>query len=847
MDEGPLAGTQIGRYRLIRQVGAGGMGEVYLAHREREFQQRVAVKLVRQGAANPEVIRRFLIERQTLASLKHPNIVKLSDGGATADGTPYLVVDYVDGVPIDAYCDRHRLSMRQRLRLFVDVCDAVAYAHRCLVVHCDLKPANILVTESGQPMLLDFGIAKLLDPIAAGITEDAAKTRQRAFTIEFASPEQLSGQPVTTSTDIYALGVILYGLLTGRTPYRTTPESLAGWIRAVCQEDPEAPSTLVAGAAADPKQAPRQLAGDVDAIVLKALRKKPQDRYASVAALAEDIRRYLGGDPVLARRNTAGYVLRKFVDKHKLGVGASALMLVALAAGVVATLWQARIAARRFEDVRRLAHVFLFDVHDAIQYLPGSTAARSLIAKTGTEYLDGLARESHGDVSLEQELAQGYLKIGDVEGNPYGANLGDSAASIARYRQALAIADSLVARDPASIPARQLAAKSHLDLAFVLPEVGKLPEAMDHAKQALRLDQALAAADPRNPEAKLNLAVAYERQGDLLGGPQEVNLGRTQDAVSAYKQGLDVLPELPPANPLAARVGRAKAVLTAKLAMQQDAAGDRLGALAKYQEALRTAEDLARADPNNQHSGELVSAFLNQIAYDQQSLGDLPAALASYLKISAIDEEQLRADPNNSKARDNSIVTLRNLGSLYLYQLNKKEDGARCYQRAAELLEAACQADPHNLASRKDLAETLTFVASALLATGHPAEARTQAVRGLAMAKELADQAGATHDLIYNYAWLAVTIEPTDLQSPRNALPYAIKAAQMSPGLEELSVLGEAYAGIGDYAHAIEAVEKGLKLFPPVEPGKPVPMQQAGFLADLKDYQARLAKAHASK
>ena len=261
-----------------------------------------------------------------------------------------------------------------------------------------------------------------------------------------------------------------------------------------------------------------------------------------------------------------------------------------------------------------------------------------------------------------------------------------------------------------------------------------------------------------------------------------------------------------------ARVGRAKAVVTAKLGMEQDAAGDRQGGLGKYQEALRTAEELSRADPNNQHARELVSGFLNLVAYDQQSLGDFPAALDSYLQASAIDERQLRDDPNNSKARDNSIVTLRNLGSLYLYQLNKNDEAARSYRRAAELLEAVCQADPHNLFARKDLSETLTFVASTLLATGHAAEARQPAVRGLAMAKELADQPGATHDVVYNYAWLAVTIEPT---------------------------------GIGDYAHAIEAVEKGIKLFPAIEPGKTLPMQQRGFLDDLRQYRERLAKAAA--
>jgi tetratricopeptide (TPR) repeat protein len=594
--------------------------------------------------------------------------------------------------------------------------------------------------------------------------------------------------------------------------------------------------------APDSTKASRLLQGDIDAIVLKALRKKPQDRYASAGGLAGDIRRHLNGEPVLARRNTTGYVVRKFVDRHKLGVASGALVLMAMIAGLVATLWQARVAARRCEEVRSLAHVFLFDVHDSIQYLPGSTAARSLIAKTGAEYLDRLARESQGNRSLERELAQGYLKIGDVEGNPYGANLGDSAKTIENYRKALAIADSLMARDPKDIGARQTAAKSHIDLAEVLPTVGKLPEAVEHVKQGLQLYESLLAADPKNPDAKLNLEGAYERQGDLLGGTAEVNLGRAQDSVAAYWHAVGLLPELPASDPLAARAGRAKAVIIAKLAMAQDAAGDRVGALAKYQDALRTAEALSRADPKNQQARDLVSAFLNQIAFDRQSLGDLPAALESYQKVSAMNEEELRADPDNSKARDNAIVTLRNLGGLYLYQLNKNNEAVQCYRRAAELLEAACQADPHNLAARKDLSETLTYVASALLVTGHPVEARQEAARGLAMAKELADRPGATHNLIYSYAWLAVTIEPTDLQDPRDALPYAVKAAQMSPGSDEFSVLGQAYAGMGDYSQAVEAVEKGLKLFPAVEPGKPVSMQQATLLADLKQYRERLDK-----
>ena len=425
----PYQGRLIGHYRLRQRIGEGGMGEVYLAEREDQFRQRVAVKLIRPGMASPEVVRRFVIERQTLAALNHPHIVRLVDGGATDEGLPYLVVDYVDGIPIDRYCDQHKLSISQRLGIFIESCVAVHHAHQSLIVHCDLKPGNILVTEEGSPMLLDFGIAKLLDPTSMGISAQAALTRQRAFTPDYASPEQLRGEPVTTATDIYALGVVLYELLTGHSPYRATTGSLADWIRSVCEQDAEPPSTVIhrvtetaaeedqpaetltpekvsQSREGDPQTLHRRLRGDLDAIVLKALRKDPRERYGSVDQLAEDIRRHLAGRPVLARKSTTGYVARKFFARHKLGVAAAVLVLLTLAGGLASTLWESHVAARRFEDVRRLAHTFLFDVHDAIQDLPGSTAARALIAKTGTEYLDRLARDSGGDPSLDLELAE---------------------------------------------------------------------------------------------------------------------------------------------------------------------------------------------------------------------------------------------------------------------------------------------------------------------------------------------------------------------------------------------------------------------------------------------------------
>jgi non-specific serine/threonine protein kinase/serine/threonine-protein kinase len=861
----PYQGRLIGHYRLRQRIGEGGMGEVYLGEREDQFRQRVAVKLIRPGMASPEVVRRFVIERQTLAALNHPHIVRLVDGGATEDGLPYLVVDYVDGIPIDRYCDQHKLSISQRLRLFVESCVAVHHAHQSLIVHCDLKPGNILVTPEGSPMLLDFGIAKLLDPAAMGISAQAALTRQRAFTPDYASPEQLRGEPVTTATDIYALGVVLYELLTGHSPYRANAGSLADWIRSVCEQDAEPPSTVIRRTTqtvaeddrptetitpetvsqsreGDPQSLHRRLRGDLDAIVLKALRKDPHERYGSVDQLAEDIRRHLAGLPVLARKSTTAYVARKFFQRHKLGVAAAAVVLLTLAAGLASTLWESHVAARRFEDVRRLAHTFLFDVHDSIQDLPGSTPARALIARTGTEYLDRLASGSRGDPSLALELAEGYDKIADVEGNVAGSNLGKPIEAIASYRKALALSQSVLAGYPADRKARQVVAQSHEGLGLLLAFQGKAAEGLDHFREAMKLRQTLAASDPQNVELRLDLDRAYEDQGDILGGARGINLGRTAEARDAYQKALALIPDLPPGHPSALRARRAKAVLLMKLADIERAA-DAADSLVKYASSLETADAILQADPNSMRARNLVTALLNKLAFVKAGTGDLKGALLNFQRAVDIDYAALAADPNNDKARSDVVVTLKNLADLYYYEMNSLPEALRCYRKAAEYLEIQVRADAGNIVWQQNLSEIVTDIASILLSTGQPREARVQAQRGLELAKAVADRTGATGDQVYNYAWLAVTVDPADLRDPAGALPYALKALEKGKGEDPLClhVLALAYAGTGDYRRAVETEQKALALFAPVEAGKPAPRNRGIIDRALEGFRRQLA------
>jgi serine/threonine protein kinase len=504
-----LTGLHIGPYRVLRRVGSGGMGAVYLAERvDKSFERKVAVKVVRLGIGIEDRIARFQRERQILAQLDHPNIARLIDGGTMAGGVPYLVMEYVEGKPIDDYCRETNLPVAERLRLFVKVCAAVQFAHQRLVIHRDIKPNNVLVDADGEPKLLDFGIATILEPTGA---EQDQLTHTGCFVVtpDYASPEQVRGELVTTASDVYALGVVLYLLLAGRPPYRVASRSPHEIVRAVCDTHPVPPSVAVtdmaSGGSAAPQDAERlarALRGDLDTIVGKALHKDPARRYTSPARLADDLRRHLDGRPVHARPDTPSYRLSKFVRRNKAGVALAAALVSAVVLGTAATVWQAgeamrqrEIAEARLADIRRLATSFLFDVNDAIALLPGATPARQRLSGLGSEYLERLVRESGDDPGLLRELADAYDRLGDMQGNPSTANLGNDVAALESYRKARAIRESLVQRGALS------GLDASLDSSFVrigdeLVEAGSPIEAGEEFVRALAMREDALATSP---------------------------------------------------------------------------------------------------------------------------------------------------------------------------------------------------------------------------------------------------------------------------------------------------------------------------------------------------------------
>ena len=868
-----IEGQRFGNYQIIREIGRGGMGAVYLAARaDDQFKKRVALKILRADINVQEVLSRFRHERQILASFDHPNIAGLLDGGSTPNGEPYFVMDYVEGTPIDQYCDSHSLSVAERITLFRQVCSAVQYVHQNLIVHRDLKPSNILVTAEGVPKLLDFGIAKILKPEMMATMVDATRAEDRVMTPAYASPEQVRGEPITTASDIYSLGVVLFELFTGRRPYRMKSNTVHELARVICDEEPDKPSIAITKTdrgmpqqparmeelsrkrSTEPDRLERGLRGDLDNILLKAMRKEPQRRYASVEQFSEDLHRHLANLPVSAHEDSFRYRSEKFVRRNLVAVAAGTVAVLSLLAGLIVTtiaFQQARhdraLAESRFEDVRKLAHTFIFDVHDAIQNLSGSTPARSLIVKTGTEYLDRLATAPMNNSalkdSLQQELAEGYVKIGDVEGNPFVSNLGDIAKALESYRKALVLATAQLNNNPKDIDALHEVGRVHEKLGSVLPFVGKGPEALNEATEAVKLYSLVLAARPDDVQAKIDLSRGYEAQGDVAGGAQAINLGRKKDAAAAYRHGLEILPDVPRNHKLAGRVTRGRIVLEMKLA-DLAAYEDPTSALAKYKELYATALALSRADPTDAYQRSLAAVLLDKIANAQSLLGDAKGALESYRQGIEPAEEALRADPTNGKAQYNLMVGYKNLGDVYYDQVKNMPEALKCFRRAAELLDALIQSDPKNVVNRQRLAETISYIASAEMYTGKPEEARRDAKRSLEIAKALADLPDANHDQIYNYAWLAVTMDPADLRDPQNALPYAKRAVELGGMHNALSlhVLAQAYAGVGDYAHAEETELKALATYAPVKPGDSVPVQQKMMEDFLKQIRAELKK-----
>jgi non-specific serine/threonine protein kinase/serine/threonine-protein kinase len=651
-------GRRVGDYRIVEEVGRGGMSEVYKGVRDDdEYQKEVAIKVLRQGYGTRSLLKRFKVETQILASLDHPNIARLLDAGSSGEGQPYLVMEHIQGQPIDDYCKQHKLGLRARLDLFRTLCNAVQYVHQHLMVHGDLKCSNVLVSANGTVKLLDFGIARLLKPapVPAPNPGDPRLTGFLAMTPEYASPEQIRGGPITTASDVYSLGVVLYQLLTGVLPYQMRGDFSFELAAQIVEREAVAPSAAAKTVeTSDCTGFGRALRGDLDNIVLMALEKDPARRYPSVEKLEDDLRRHVEGFPVVARSAGYLYQLGKFAGRHKAGIAAIAVIALTLIGGILTTLRQAQIARderRRaeahFDEVRKLANVFMFDVHGAIQELPGSTPARKMLVDNSLEYLEALAAESGGEPTLQRELASAYEKVADVQGGFRSASLGDTAGAISSYRKALAMREALAAANPQDRGVRRELLRNHGKLSEILTGDGNVEAGIDSSRRATKLAQELVTLPGATVEDRRNFATTL-----LSFGWQLARTPRVGDGVLFIRQSIAAFDNLHTQYPNDLAITRNLALAHSRLGETlRERTQDAAGALDAHRKSLAIAEAMRNADPRNTNLTKMVAWEHLNIGATLYELNQLRPALASQLVAMDLLRPMLDLDAKNQTAR----------------------------------------------------------------------------------------------------------------------------------------------------------------------------------------------------
>jgi tetratricopeptide (TPR) repeat protein len=754
-----LAGSRIGSYEIVREIGRGGMGTVYEGVRiDGSFRMRVAIKIIRATVLTESVRERFHLERQILAGLDHPGIARILDGGTTPSGRPYLVMEHVDGVRIDQYCETRLASLDQRLDLFVRVCEAVQYAHDHLIVHRDLKPGNILVTADGEVKLLDFGIAKMLAAPAEATPATSPQPSGAAsgllLTPEYASPEQMLGKPITAATDVYLLGLLFYELLAGVHPFRKDGQPPHETMRAICEVDPAKPSVVAIHA-----KARRRLKGELDTIAMMALQKDPRRRYTSVEHFRNDIARHRTGLPVLAHGDRLGYRAAKFLRRNLLGVAAVLLIIASLAAGIIVSTAEARRARNEQRALRSLVTTLLFDLHDDIHHLAGAAPARRLVLGKAQEYLEALSKETGNDLQLQRELAIAYERTGDLLHDAIGMSPTDNRA-LASYQKALDLRQA-IAREAGS------SAGAQRDVAFSLGKVGdghffhgETKEALDDYANAKRLAGTVLTMTPADAESHKVMGYIENRRCIVLASAGDAR--NASDACRAAITHLDQARTASPKDALVRQILAATYAAFGNLQCHTHQATDGLANLARA-ETLFAA--LAAEEPNNVE-------YRRRISYTQIYVAQA------------------------------------------LVQQNDRVAGMAAYNKAVASMETLLSIDPSDAKSPMNLAFMLTRMASQMKKDGNVADAERAGAKAIELLRVVAEQPGAGPYELNEYANALVKSEFAAQRQPAKALDLARRASEATRASNPtfLDTLAWAEFLTGDRAAAIATERKALSL-----------------------------------
>ncbi len=844
-----LEGVEVGPYRIIREIGRGGMGAVYLAERaDAQFEKRVAVKVIKRGLDWDELLHRFRQERQILARLEHPNIAGLLDGGSLPDGRPYLIMEYVDGEPLIDHCSRRNLSAAERCRIFAKVCDAVAFAHRNLVVHRDLKPGNILVTPEGTPKLLDFGIAKLAEP---GADAGATAFQHRMLTPEYASPEQVLGQPATTATDVYALGAILFHLLAGSAPHQFSTRTHEELRRVVCAEETRRPSR-VAGTTM-----PGRLHDDLDRIVLMAMRKEPNRRYASVDQLREDLERHFAGQPVLAHEDSLGYRTGKFVRRNAFAVAAGVALSASILSGVLLTHREARIAAaerriaiaerdradalrrqaveehdnaetqrriavaerdraeaesksalqqrgradERLQDIVKLANTSFFDVNDALSRTSGTTETRRKVIESALTYLDHLSSEKYAPATLTIAIVHGYNAMGDALGAPGKPNLGDFQGALRSYRKAAAEVKKL---GPGDEPARSiLDGDVQPRMVQRLYQSGEVVAAREIvANLQPRLDAAVQRF-PRQQDVLRNQADGLRVAAAVVGDQDPRAAVRYARLGAEAEQRYAAL--YPKRDAASNYVGGSYSTLSQMLRM----AGEYDEALVYAKKALETREVRVAQHPDDiRMRRELMMSYVRLADLSGGPVyggprADERAAREFYGKSVSLAEAMLKADPDNPSIKEDYTIVLMRFAACRVPE--RREESIAALRRTLATFDADLQRDPASREKNQNRAINLHCLARALDDSGS-AEALEVAARAVQTTEAIVhgrlDSPPMREWLLRAYDLQSRVLARTGnrtgaLELAQKAIRFAEEFASKEPRAEMVLYPGTAWAALG--------------------------------------------------
>ncbi len=771
-----VEGRRIGPYSLVRELGRGGMGAVYLASRaDEQYESQVAIKLVKPGLDTEFVLKRFRRERQILARLQHPNIARLLDGGTTPENVPYLVMEYIDGAWITRHAEALNLSIEDRLRLFLPVLSAVQYAHRNLIVHRDIKPGNILVDHAGAPKLLDFGISKLL---LAETRESSETQGVGMMTPDYASPEQILGETVRIASDIYSLGAVLYELLSGAKPHQIDQITPLALQRAICSEETLPPS---AAASRTNLALSKRLAGDLDIIILRAMQKDPERRYESVEAFAEDIRRHLDHRPILARPDSLFYRTGKFVRRNRVAVAFAALAVGAMITGTIVSVRQARLAQQRFDQVRQLATTIVFDVERSIRELPGSLSARQLLAKNGVEYLDNLALSSANDWELKRQLANAYLRMGEVQGGSVNGNLGNPTGALTSLQRAQALLDDVIRYDPNHRDAQLERLTVLYRTCTIQRQSGARTASLATAELGLRDANALLSRLPNDLDV-VEFSVVFHLDRARLRQLAANLPGAAEDVARAQS----LLQQMLAARPESREVHSNLAAAYARMGTIQAELGAREKALANYRAGVVELEAQVARFPDREHAKrELVLAYshvgdvLGHPAFDNN--GDTAGAIDVYRRMVQLAESVFQVDNSNVRARSDLGIALLRLGSL-----QSAPDKRATLQRSVELLSLVVAKNPKDRASTSHKAWAESELAAHFRAKGERVNARKGFEASIA------------------------SIEKVLLLDPKDS-PSQVQLIRSCLGL------AQELLQIGDRATALTTLEKALMLTRKVE------------------------------